>query len=101
MDATGLAELLQAACARLQAGEEVEVAECESLVQRVNAYASTAAVDELHLLKAGVDDLTEAVHARMAEIDHALKRVKEGRRGVQGYSQLRSHSTAQRLRKRV
>ena len=101
MDATGLAALLQATSGRLRAGEEVEAADCEALIQRVNTYAATAAVGELRLLKAGVDELTAAVHVRMAEIDQALQRAKEGRRGVQGYSQLRSHSTAQRLRKRV
>jgi adenylate kinase family enzyme len=101
MDAAGLHGLLQAARARLQAGEEVEVAECEALIRRVNGYASTATTGELRLLKAGVDDLTEAVHARMEEIDEALQRVHDGRRGVHGYAQLRSHSTAQRLRKRV
>ena len=98
------AELIEALAdtrVRLERGEDIDVQECEVLVQKVNAFAANASPEDLGALKAGIEGLTAAVHERMGEIDATLKRVLDGRRGVHGYSQLRSHRTAQRLRKRV
>jgi hypothetical protein len=85
----------------VEAGADVDVPACESLIGRVNQHASSASRSELEALQENVRLLTVAVTARMQEIDDKLGRIREGRRGVQGYARLRSHSTAQRLRKRV
>lgn len=85
----------------VERGEDVDIAACQHLIARVNQFAASAPPAELVSLQAGVKALTGAVHARMAEIDKKLRRIKKGRKGVHGYARLRSHSTAQRLRKRV
>ena len=98
------AELIEALAdtrERLERGDDIDVRECELLVQQVNTFAAKASPEDLGALKAGIEALTAAVQERMGEIDATLKRVLDGRRGVHGYSQLRSHRTAQRLRKRV
>jgi hypothetical protein len=86
---------------RVEQGEDVDIASCEALIGRVNQHAASAPPAELESLQAGVKALTDAVQSRMTEIDQKLRRIRKGRKGVHGYARLRSHSTAQRLRKRV
>lgn len=85
----------------VERGEDVDIAACAALIGRVNQRAADAPPAELRSLQAGVGALTAAVEARMQEIDEKLQRIRHGRKGVHGYARLRSHSTAQRLRKRV
>lgn len=92
---------LRATQDRVERGEDVDIAACQHLIARVNERAASAPRVELTALQSGVKALTDAVHDRMAEIDSKLRRIKKGRKGVHGYARLRSHSTAQRLRKRV
>lgn len=101
MSASGLLEELEAARAVVERGEDVDIAACEALIGRVNAHAAGAPRAELEALQAAVQALTDSVQERMRDIDAQLQKIQEGRRGVHGYAQLRSHSTAQRLRKRV
>lgn len=86
---------------RVEDDGDVDLKRCEALIARVNQHAASAPRAELEALQAGVTALTDAVQARMSKIDQKLSRIKKGRKGVHGYARLRSHSTAQRLRKRV
>ncbi|MEC7947066.1 MAG: hypothetical protein VX265_05825 [Myxococcota bacterium] len=101
MSAADLLAELDATRSFVEAGEDVDIAGCEALIARVNQHASHASRADLEMLQAGVQALTEAVYDRMDEIDDKLKKIRDGHRGVHGYARLRSHSTAQRLRKRV
>ena len=101
MGAADLLAELDATRCLVEAGDDVDVAACEALIGRVNQHAASASRADLEALQAGVEAMTAAVHARMGEIDGKLKKIREGHRGVHGYGSLRSHSTAQRLRKRV
>lgn len=101
MRAADLLTELDATRALVERGEDVDIVACEALIGRVNQYASSAPPAELESLQAAVGALTQSVQARMQAIDDKLKRISKGRKGVHGYARLRSHSTAQRLRKRV
>lgn len=101
MPAADLLAALSETRSLVESGEDVDIAACEALIARVNEHAASAPRAELEALQAAVNGLTDAVQARMQEIDEQLKRIQKGHRGVHGYAQLRSHSTAQRLRKRV
>ena len=86
---------------RLSRPDDVDFDEYERLVARVTEVAPSLDTGQLTDLRDAFAELTEAAEARMEAVGEQLKQIQKSRRGVRGYARLRSHSTAQRLRKRA
>ena len=82
---------------RLGAGEELDAAECAALMQRIEALVPSLDPSQMVDLKRDLDQLIEEVTARLEHIETELKQVQQSKKGLKGYSHIRSYGTQQRL----
>ena len=81
----------------LGAGEELDVAHCADLMQRIEGIVPSLHPSQTSDLKRGLDKLIGSVSARLEKIDLELKQVQQSKKGLKGYSHIRSYGTQQRL----
>ena len=81
----------------LGAGAELDAEHCASLMRRIEDLVAHIEASEAVDLKEALDLLIDSVTERMKAIELELKQVQQGKKGLKGYSHIRSYGTQQRL----
>jgi hypothetical protein len=94
---SGIIEILHSIRGRVESGVVVDAAVSEQLMARIQGLVPQVSRDDVVLLHDELEAVMGLIAVRHTELADELKRLRQSRKGLDGYNHIRGHDTEQRL----
>jgi hypothetical protein len=92
-----IVDVLHSIRERVESGVIVDAAVSDQLMARIQGVVPQVSREDVAILHEELEGVMKLIAARHSELADELKRLRQSRKGLEGYNHIRGHDTEQRL----